>query len=88
MRYELEDGPRFVHDDDDAPLPGHYEATFRTDDGEVVERYVTDKGRAELLRMADDGRRTLDEQEFTDLTTAPTLDDLLAALDAEAGEGG
>ena len=88
MRYELEDGPRSVRDDDDASLPGHYEATFRTDDGEVVERYVTDKGRAGLLRMADDGRRTLDEQEFTDLTTAPTLDDLLAALDAEAGEGG
>lgn len=87
MGYELEDGPRFVEDDDDAPLPGHYEATFRTDDGRVVERYVTDKGRAWLLRMVDDGRSTLSEQEFVDLTTPPTLDDLVAALSAEGGEG-
>ena len=87
MAYELADGPRFIEDDDDAPLPGHYEATFRTDDGGVVERYVTDKGRAELLRMVDEGRSTLSEQEFVDLTTSPTLDDLIAALDAEGGEG-
>ena len=87
MGYELVDGPRFIEDDDDAPLPGHYEATFRTDDGGVVERYVTDKGRASLLRMVDAGRTTLTEQEFIDLTTPPTLDDLLAPVEAEAGEG-
>ncbi len=87
MVYELEDGPRFIQDDDGAPLPGHYEATFRADDGGVVKRYVTDKGRAWLLRMVDAGRSTLSEQEFVDLTTPPTLDDLLAAFDAEGGEG-
>ena len=87
MGYELEDGPRFVEDDGDAPLPGHYEATFRTDDGGLVDRYLTDKGRASLLRMVDAGRTTLHEQEFLDLTTPPTLDDLLAAVEAEAGEG-
>jgi hypothetical protein len=88
MGYELEDGPRFIDDDDDAPLPGHYEATFRTDEGEVVERYVTDKGRAGLLRMIDGGRTTMSEEEFAELTTPPTLDDLVAALAAEGGEGG
>ena len=87
MGYELEGEPRFIRDDGSSPLPGHYEARFRTDDGGVVERYVTDKGRAALLRMLDDGRRALDEQEFNDLT-APTLAHLLAALDAEGGEGG
>ena len=88
MGYELEDGPRFIDDGDDAPLRGHYEATFRTDEGEVVERYVTDKGRAWLLRMVDEGRSSLSEQEFAELTTPPTLDDLVAALAAEGGEGG
>jgi hypothetical protein len=38
--------------------------------------------------MVDEGRSTLSEQEFVDLTTPPTLDDLVAALDAEGGEGG
>jgi hypothetical protein len=88
MGYELEGEPRFVRDDDSSPLPGHYEATFRTDDGVVVERYVTDKGRAALLRISDHGRRVLDEREFIGLTTAPTLEHLLAALNADGGEGG
>jgi hypothetical protein len=87
MGYELEDGPRFIEHEDGAPLPGHYEATFRADDGGVVERYVTDKGRAWLLRIVDEGRTTLSEQEFVDLTTPPTLEDLVATLDAEGGEG-
>jgi hypothetical protein len=88
MRYQLEGELRFVRDDDSSPLPGHHEATFRTDEGAVVERYVTDKGRAALLRMSDDGRRVLDEHEFIEFTTEPTLEHLLAATEAEGGEGG
>ena len=88
MRYALEGELRFVRDDDSSPLPGHYEATFRTDEGAGVERYVTDKGRAALLRMLDDDRRVLDEQEFIECTTEPTLENLIAATEAEGGEGG
>jgi len=88
MEYEVEGDLRFARDDSSMPLPGHYEATFRTRDGVVLERYLTDKGRAALLRILDEGRRVLDEREFTDLTTAPTLEHLLAAFDAEGGEGG
>jgi hypothetical protein len=40
-----------------------------------------------LLRIVDAGRTTLSEQEFVDLTTPPTLEDLVATLDAEGGEG-
>ena len=88
MRYALEGELRFVRDGDSSPLPGHYEATFRTDEGAAVDRYVTDKGRAALLRMFDEGRRVLDEQEFNEFTIEPTLEHLLSVTEAEGGEGG
>jgi hypothetical protein len=73
--------------DDDAPIPGHYEIDVWTADGKPRRRYLTDKGRAEMLRLMDDGRREISEEEFNDLTTEPDLATLLAKMDREAGEG-
>jgi hypothetical protein len=85
--YRIEDGPTFVRDARDAPIPGHHEATFTAGDGTRVRRYLTDKGRAEVLRGIDEGRRTLTEADFEALTVEPSLKALLARMDREAGEG-
>ncbi len=87
MTYVLEDGVRHVVDDERSELAGHYEATFSTD-GERVERFLTDKGRAELLRLVDAGQRSFTREEIEDLTTPPSFDDLLATMDGEGAEGG
>jgi hypothetical protein len=85
--FGLRDGPVHVLDDDDAPLPGHYEIEVWPSDGEPRRRFLTDKSRAEMLRLMDDGRREISEQELHDLTTEPDLASLLARMDREAGEG-
>ena len=53
-----------------------------------VRRFLTDKGRAEMLRLMDDGRRDISEEELSELTTEPDLAVLLDRMDREAGEGG
>jgi hypothetical protein len=88
MPYELVDGPRHVLDDGRSELSGHYEATFSTTSGERVERFLTDKGRAELLRLIDAGQRSFTRDELEWLSTLPSMDDLLATMEAEGGEGG
>ena len=85
--YRLEDGPTYVLDDPDGPLPGHYEATFRASDGSAVHRYLTDKDRTWLLRRVDDGDRELSEDELESFTVAPDLDSLVAKMEHESGEG-
>ncbi len=87
MRYTLEDGPRHVLDEAATELPGHYQATFSTSQDERFERFLTDKGYAELLRLVDAGQRsfTLDELEW--LSTPPVIADLLATMQSESGEG-
>jgi hypothetical protein len=76
-----------VLDDEDAPLPGHYEVEVWTCDGEPVRRFVTDKGRAALLRLMDEGRTEISEDEVNELTTAPDLASLLDRMGSEAGDG-
>jgi hypothetical protein len=83
----LREGPVHELDDDDAPIPGHYEIEVWAADGEPQRRFLTDRGRAEMLRLMDDGRREISEQELNDLTTEPDLATLLARMDREAGEG-
>jgi hypothetical protein len=85
--YRLVDGPTHLMDEASDPLPGHYEAVFSTDRGERLYRYLTDKGRAEVLRSLDRGQREFSRQEFLDLTVEPEMDALTARMDREAGEG-
>jgi hypothetical protein len=73
--------------DHDAPIQGHYEIEVIAPDGESRRRFLTDKGRAEVLRLIDEGRREVSEEELEELTTEPDLGALLARMDREAGEG-
>jgi len=86
--FSLREGPVHVLDADDAALPGHYEIEVWAVDGGSVRRFLTDKGRAEMLRLMDDGRRDISEEELSELTTEPDLAVLLDRMDREAGEGG
>lgn len=85
--YRLVDGPRHVTHEGSSEIPGHYEATFETGTGERGDRYMTDKGRAELLRLTDAGQETFTREELDWLTTEPTLDALLASMAGEGAEG-
>lgn len=76
-----------MHDAGDEELPGHYEAEFRGSDGAVVRRYLTDKGRAWLLQLVDGGRRDLSPDELRHHTVAPDLDELVAKMEHESGDG-
>lgn len=85
--YRLEHEPTHVLDEGDGPLPGHYEVEFETGDQRVL-RYVTDKGRAEVLRRMGEGKREFTEDEVRELTVEPDIDMLVAQMEREAGEGG
>jgi hypothetical protein len=76
----------FVRDGDDGPLAGHYEARFTSDDGATITRYLTDKGRAHLLRVMEE-RRILSGDEVREHTVEADIDALVARMDREAGEG-
>ena len=84
--YRIDEEPRFVREDD-GPLPGHYEAVFVRDDGERIERFLTDKGRAEILRALEQGPAELTEDEYEAHSVEPALDALLERMDSEGGEG-
>jgi hypothetical protein len=79
--------PRFVRDASGDPLPGHYEAEFAAADGRSVLRYLTDRGRAEVLRLLEEGDRALSQEEFDDLTVDPSLDALVARMEREGAVG-
>jgi hypothetical protein len=85
--YRIADEPSHVVDGDGTPLSGHYEVEFVTDGGERITRYLTDKGRAALLRRMDGGQRVFSAEEVRDFTTEPDLDELVARTKREAGEG-
>ena len=85
--YRLDEEPPYVLDDA-GPLPGHYEAEFTNADGTRLLRYLTDKGRAEVLRRIGGGEGEFTQDELLEWTVAPDMDRLLAQMDAESGEGG
>jgi len=85
--YRIEGEPRHVLDGEDAPVPGHYEAEFVAEGGERVKRYLTDKGRTTVLRILDEGSDRFSEEDLRDHTVEPDLDELVARMAAEGGEG-
>lgn len=85
--YQIDGDPRHVLDEEDAPLPGHYEVDLTAPDGSRVRRFLTDKGYAALLRMIGEGRRGLSAEDFDVHTVEPDLDALIERMDREAGEG-
>ena len=85
--YRLPAEPSHVLDPEDAPVPGHYEATFLTEEGEETRRYLTDKGRTAVLRMLAAGTDRFTREELEEHTVEPDLGELVARMDAESGEG-
>lgn len=85
--YGLPAEPSHVLDGDDAPVPGHYEATFVTDDGRRVLRFLTDKGRTAVLRILASGTDRFSERDLEEHTVEPDLEALVARMAAESGEG-
>jgi hypothetical protein len=84
--YAIAEGPSFVADGDEARLSGHYEVRLTTGGAAAVTRYLTDKGRAEVLRIME-SRRSLTASEFEEHTVEADLGVLLARMDREGGEG-
>ncbi len=66
--FRLVSGPRHVIDAGDEELVAHYEASFSTPHGALLERFLTDKGRAALLRRIDEGRRSFSGEELEELS--------------------
>jgi hypothetical protein len=85
--FTIGEGPDHVVHEGPGPLSGFYRVELVDEQGERLPRYLTDKGRAELLRRVDDGQREFSESEIEELTVAPDLAALEARTDKEAGEG-
>ena len=79
--------PVHVRNAEHAPIPGHYELDIEVNDGPTLRRFVTDKGRAEILRRLDEGLPDITQDELDDLTVEPDMDVLLERMGREAGDG-
>jgi hypothetical protein len=86
-RFEPVEGPEHVSAPEGTALPGYYRAVFVSDSGETLERYLTDGGRAEVLRRKGDSDPTLSSEELQEWTVVPDLAALEARYRAEAGQG-
>ena len=64
-----------------------YEAEIRDGRREEIRRYLTDKGRATMLRLLDDGRRSLSAEEIEVLTVPPEVGALLERTEQESRDG-
>ena len=87
-RYTIREGPNHVVLEGPSLLSGYYEAEFTDLNGERHTRYLTDKGRAEVLRRIDEGQREFSDEELQEWTVAPDIQALEARAGKEAGEGG
>ena len=85
--YRLEGPPTNVDDEGSGPLPSHYVAEFTTPAGERVRRYLTEKGRAAVLRRMDEGQSVFSPDEVEDLTVVPDIEALVDRMERESGEG-
>jgi len=85
--FRLLAGPEHVLAPERSALAGYYRAVFSSDDGETLERYLTDAGHAEILRRQGAGDLTLSSEEFRQWTVAPDMVALESRYHAEAGQG-
>ncbi len=85
--YRLEGAPANVDHEGSGPLPSHYVVELITPEGERVRRYLTDKGRAAVLRLMDEGHLAFSAEEVEELTVPADIDALLARMERESGEG-
>jgi hypothetical protein len=85
--YRIVDMPTFVEAGDETPMPGYYRAAFTTERGDRVVRFLTDKGRAEILRTVDRGRRAFQPDEVEAWSVEPNLSALERRAADEGGEG-
>ncbi len=86
--FRLVDGPYHVLDQDEGPLTAYYAVRFTTALGEEIERFLSDRGRAEMLRLIDRGQRAFSRTQLDDLTVPPSVEPLVSRIEAEGGEGG
>ena len=75
-------------DGDESPLPAHYRAEFTSPDGERLDRFLTEGGRAAMLDAIDRGQDRFTRAELDEMTVEPSMDALLTRYDEEAGVGG
>lgn len=87
-RYTLHEGPSHVVEEGPSLLSGYYRAEFVTEGRDRLTRYLTDKGRAEMLRLMDAGQRDFSEAELQELTVEPDIGTLETRTKQESGEGG
>jgi hypothetical protein len=85
--FTISEGPTHVVHEGPGPLSGFYRVELVDERGKRLLRYLTDKGRAELLRRVDEGELEFSEPEIEELTVVPDLSALEARTDKEAGEG-
>ena len=85
--FRLASGPEHVIAPERSALTGYYRATFSSDAGETLERFLTDAGHAEILRRRGAGDLTLSPEEFRRWTVAPDMVALETRYQAEAGQG-
>ena len=81
------DGPSAQEQPPDATTPMRYEAAFAAADGAKVRRYLTDKGRAAMLRLLDEGHDTFSAAQIEELTVPATQEALLERTRRESGDG-
>ncbi len=86
--YRLDEEPPYVLDEGAGPLPGHYEASFVNEDGVRVLRFLTDKGRAEVIRRLGSGGHVFSQEEILEWTVEPDIERLVVQMEYESGEGG
>jgi hypothetical protein len=85
--FTIKEGPTYLAHEGPGLLSGFYRAEFVDENGEPLRRYLTDKGRAELLRRVDDGQREFSQTEIEEMSVTPSLEALEERTDKEAGEG-
>jgi hypothetical protein len=85
--YRFEGPPMNVADEGQGPLPSHYVAELTTSEGERVRRYLTDKGRAAVLRRMDEGQESFSRDEVEEFSVEPDIEALVARMERESGEG-
>lgn len=85
--YEIVDAPELVPHEGASLLAGYYRAEFTDGSGGSITRFLTDKGRTEVLRRIDDGQRSFTPKDLEELTVPPDVAALEERMDREAGEG-